>query len=258
MKPVIVKNVAIGAGTPKVCVPIVETDAAEILTAVEKAAVSAADLIEWRADHFVNHNDEAELLRVLQGVYQICAGKPLLFTLRSVKEGGKSEVSDEAYLSLVQAVIRSGNVDLVDVEMQKGEEICRQLLKNAHLHSLPVVMSRHHFTTTPDDDLLVAEVRTMKELGADILKLAVMPLDKEDVVRLLLITEQLSRDYSDVPVVTVSMSGMGLISRISGEISGSAITFASLEKASAPGQISLAEMKELLDKVHNGIVAEED
>ena len=45
---------------------------------------------------------------------------------------------------------------------------------------------------------------------------------------------------------------------VSGEISGSAITFASLEKASAPGQIALAEMKELLDKVHNGIIAEEE
>ena len=113
MKPVIVKNVAIGAGTPKVCVPIAETDAAEILTAVEKAAASAADLIEWRADHFVNHNDEAELLQVLQGVYQICAGKPLLFTLRSDTEGGQAKLDDYQYLTLNQAVVRSGNAELL-------------------------------------------------------------------------------------------------------------------------------------------------
>lgn len=254
MKPVIIKNTAIGAGMPKICVPVVDPQPEDILQEVAEIAATSADMIEWRADHFVSHADETELLKMLKEVYQACGDKPLLFTLRSAEEGGYSEISNEAYLELLQAVIRSGDTDLIDVEMSKGEEICRQLLKNAHVHSMPVLMSKHHFKETPLDDLLIAEVRTMKELGADICKLAVMPTDKEDVVRLLLVTEQLSRDFSDVPIVTVSMSGMGMISRISGEISGSAITFAARKKASAPGQIGLDEMQELLKKVHTGMI----
>ena len=253
MKPVIIKNTVIGAGMPKICVPVIEPQAADIVRTVSEIAASSADMIEWRADHFTGHADEAELLKMLKEVHQACGEKPLLFTLRSEEEGGYSNLGNDAYLSLLQAVIRSGDTDLIDVEMSKGEEICRQLLKNAHVHSMPVLMSKHHFKETPLDDLLVAEIRTMKELGADICKLAVMPTDREDVVRLLLVTEQLSRDFSDVPIVTVSMSGMGMISRISGEISGSAITFAAGPKASAPGQIGLDEMRDLLGKVHAGM-----
>ncbi len=254
MKPVIIKNTAIGAGMPKICVPVVEPYPADIFRAVKEIAASSADMIEWRADHFVSHTDETELLNMLAEVYPACGEKPLLFTLRSADEGGYCEADNETYLDLLQAVIRSGNTDLIDVEMAKGEEICRQLLKNAHVHSLPVLMSKHHFKETPLDELLTAEAATMKNLGADICKIAVMPADREDVVRLLLVTEQLSRDFSDIPIVTVSMSGMGLISRISGEISGSAITFAAMQKASAPGQIGLDEMQDLLKKVHDGMI----
>ena len=39
------------------------------------------------------------------------------------------------------------------------------------------------------------------------------------------------------PVITMAMSGMGAVSRISGEIFGSSVTFASVEECSAPGQL---------------------
>lgn len=253
MKPVVVKNVAIGEGIPKICVPIVETSEDEITAAAEKIASGTADLIEWRADYYENHKDEEKLTALLGRVHAACGDKPLLFTLRSAGEGGRADLSNEEYLDLNQAVIRNGGIDMIDVEHDRGEAVCRQLLKNAHLHSMPVIISKHHMTSTPEDDLMTAEIRTMTELGGDICKLAVLPQDKEDVVRLLMLTEQLSRDFQDIPIVTVSMSGLGVISRISGEISGSAITYASAGKASAPGQIEIGELQDLLQKVHQGM-----
>ena len=119
---------------------------------------------------------------------------------------------------------------------------------------MPVIMSRHWFDTTPDDQTLKDVTAEMAKTSADIFKLAAMPKDNEDVVRLLLMTEWFSREYPHNPVVTVSMSGLGLISRISGEVSGSAITFASAGKASAPGQIDFKEMKDMLGKVHQGML----
>ncbi len=257
MKPVIIKNIKIGEGKPTVCVPIVEADEEAVLEACRRIKETDAEMIEWRADQFAGYRNEEEVLAVLAKLREAYPEKPLLFTMRSDKEGGQAVLDDYQYLTLNQAVIRSGNADLVDVELSRGEEIAKQLLKNAHLHSLHVILSAHCFDETPEDAIMIETVRKMNELGADICKLAVMPKDKEDVVRLLLITEQLSRDFQDVPIVTMSMSGLGLISRISGEVSGSAITFGSLGKPSAPGQIELQELQDLLAKVHEGMLEAE-
>lgn len=54
-----------------------------------------------------------------------------------------------------------------------------------------------------------------------------------------------------IPVVTMSMGEDGKISRLVGEISGSTITFGTVGKASAPGQVESGELKKFLEKVHN-------
>ncbi len=55
--------------------------------------------------------------------------------------------------------------------------------------------------------------------------------------------------YPDYPVVTMAMGRMGLLSRISGQIFGSCITFGTLGKASAPGQLPMAEVAAILDRI---------
>ena len=79
----------------------------------------------------------------------------------------------------------------------------------------------------------------MQELDADIPKIAVMPQNKKDVLTLLAATEEMVSEYADRPIITMSMAGTGLISRLCGEVFGSALTFGAVGKASAPGQFSL-------------------
>ena len=90
----------------------------------------------------------------------------------------------------------------------------------------------------------------MEELGADILKLAVMPKEKSDLFRLLEVTQQVS-NCSRRPVITMSMGKIGVLSRICGEITGSALTFAAGRSASAPGQIPAEKMRSLLEELHS-------
>lgn len=92
----------------------------------------------------------------------------------------------------------------------------------------------------------------MKELGADIAKIAVMPRSARDVLTLLSATEKMKHQENPIPIITVSMSAEGLISRISGEIFGSAVTFASAGRSSAPGQISADQADRLLLTIHRG------
>lgn len=64
----------------------------------------------------------------------------------------------------------------------------------------------------------------MQELGADLPKIAVMPQNEKDVLVLLEATNEMFKIYADRPIITMSMSGMGVISRLCGEIFGSALT----------------------------------
>ena len=48
MNPVVVRNVAIGEGIPKICVPIVGKTREEILDAAKKILPIGADVVGWR------------------------------------------------------------------------------------------------------------------------------------------------------------------------------------------------------------------
>jgi len=85
----------------------------------------------------------------------------------------------------------------------------------------------------------------MEQLGADIAKIAVMPRNSEDVAVLLGVTSEASETMF-CPVITMSMGGQGVISRMAGQIFGSAVTFGTVGQASAPGQIPLDRLKEIL------------
>lgn len=90
----------------------------------------------------------------------------------------------------------------------------------------------------------------MQKAGADLLKLAAMPRDPGDVLTLLAATWQMKECYARQPVITMSMGGTGVISRLAGEIFGSALTFGAAGRASAPGQVGAKELREVLKLLH--------
>ena len=91
----------------------------------------------------------------------------------------------------------------------------------------------------------------MQKENADIAKIAVMPESERDVLILLEATQEMASNYADRPIVTMSMKGMGAVSRIAGETFGSAMTFGSLEEVSAPGQLELSKLKAILEIMHD-------
>ena len=93
----------------------------------------------------------------------------------------------------------------------------------------------------------------MQDLGADIPKIAVMPQNKKDVLTLLAATEEMASEYADRPIITMSMAGTGLISRLCGEVFGSALTFGAVGKASAPGQMNASDLREILTLIDKSI-----
>lgn len=248
-----VRNVEIGAGAPKICVPIVGVTKEEIITEAESFDSIPVDVVEWRVDWFENVFEFDKVLDVLKELRKALGETPILMTFRTSKEGGEKAIEDAAYAELNIKAAQSGYVDLVDVEVFTGDEIVKQIIESAHAAGVKVVASNHDFFKTPDKDEIVSRLRKMQDLGADIPKIAVMPQNRKDVLTLLAATEEMSGTYADRPIITMSMAGTGVISRLCGEVFGSALTFGAAKKASAPGQMGVNDLSTVLGLLHNAL-----
>lgn len=251
MIPVTVRGLAIGAGMPKICVPIVGETREDILAEARAIRELPADLVEWRVD-FLNNVSSLSLLTVLTFLSELrneLGDLPLLFTFRTKREGGEKSISPQAYEELYKSIISSGLIDLIDVELFLGRDIVSRLVAKAHEHGVAVIASNHDFKRTPPKEDILDRLEEMQELGADIAKIAVMPESTQDVEVLMDATATFTK-YASVPAIAMSMGELGLASRTTGERFGSAVTFGTAGKASAPGQLPATELKEILETVH--------
>ena len=253
MNTVKVRNIVIGEGMPKICVPIVGVTKEDILDEARAITKLPADVVEWRIDWFEDVFDFAKLEAVLKDLREVLGDMPILMTFRTSKEGGEKAIEDEVYADINIKAAQTGLVDMVDVEVFTGDEIVKKIIDGAHAAGVKVVASNHDFFKTPDKDDIVGRLRKMQDLGADIPKIAVMPTCKKDVLTLLAATEEMASEYADRPIITMSMAGTGVISRLAGEVFGSALTFGAAAKASAPGQMGVEDLKTVLTKLHNAL-----
>lgn len=250
MHTVKVRNLIIGEGIPKICVPIVGKTEDEILRMAQEIAESDADLAEWRMDWFDSVSDIECVKEMLLKIREILGEMPLLATFRTKQEGGEKEISYEQYTKLLYAAADVKAADIIDVEACIDKEVTN-LIAGLKERDVTVIGSKHDFDKTPSKEDIIAELCDMQEAGAEILKMAVMPHTKKDVLTLLEATEEMNRTYVKCPVVTMSMGELGKVSRVAGEVFGSVITFGALQKTSAPGQISVEKLKKVLKILHD-------
>lgn len=248
----IIKKRKIGNGKPLICVPVAEQREEDIFDAAKKAALSNADMLEWRMDYFEKVMVWEETRQVLSELSGICKDIIMLCTFRSRQQGGERDITQEDYRGLLLQVAESGYADIIDVEIRQLSD-AEDVIWHMHSHPVLVLASQHYFTHTPEQKEMEMELVGMKESGADIAKLAVMPMENTDVLRLLEATAKAKKDYPDYPFVTMAMGGMGVISRLGGQIFGSCITFATIGKASAPGQLPLEDVSRILEKISESL-----
>ncbi len=253
MNTVKVRNIEIGAGAPKIIVPIVGVTKEEILSAARSFDAIPIDVVEWRVDWFEGVFDFAKVEDVLKELRGILGDTPLLMTFRTSKEGGEKAIDTDAYRELNIKAAQSGYVDFVDVEIFTGDVIVSEIIDQVHATGVKVIASNHDFDKTPAKADIIYRLRKMQDMGADIPKIAVMPQSKKDVLTLLAATEEMTSCYADRPIITMSMAGTGVISRLCGEVFGSSMTFGAAGKASAPGQMGVEDLNTVLALLHDAM-----
>lgn len=252
MKQLIVKNREIGTGKPLICVPVMETEKEAIISEIESLSQSAADMMEWRADAFEHFFDENAVRDVLKAVRPMVKEKLFLYTFRTKSQGGEAEIDSGLLRRLHFLAAESGCVDLVDLEYFREENPNPHIVRLQEM-GVKVIASHHDFQKTPAPEKMKMLLESMRAGGADIVKLAVMPETARDVLNLLEVTENFKREHPETPVITMSMGGLGSISRLCGEVFGSCVTFGAHQKCSAPGQYQMQELAAALDMLHKSM-----
>ena len=115
MKTVQVRNITLGEGRPKICVPIVGQTKEDILLEAGTFERIPVDVVEWRVDWFEGVFDFAQVEDVLKDLRPALGETPILFTFRTSKEGGEKAIEADAYAELNKKAAETGLVDLVDV-----------------------------------------------------------------------------------------------------------------------------------------------
>lgn len=255
------KPMMLGEGLPKICIPLTDTDVQQLKLSAQTLLNHPCDFVEWRADFYTGFRDERKRSDTLTMLREILGDLPILFTIRTKEEGGLADISTGEYESILHSVINSRLADLVDVELMKGDDVMVRLCTAAHRSvaanpgdplsgsCVTIVGSRHDFEKTPEEAEIVESLCKMRSLGADIAKFAVMPTCERDVLTLLSATLTMKEHHPEIPVITMSMGHLGALSRISGTLTGSAVTFGTAGNASAPGQLPADILKTFLESL---------
>lgn len=233
----------------KTIVPITAKTREQAIAQAKVIAANAdADLAEFRIDLLNFASDRKQVIALGHELKQILATKPLIATIRTHNEGGQLTISDADYGKTYQAYLQQPFMDMLDVEMFRDQQIVKDTVRMAHAKKVLIVMSNHDFQKTPPESEIIKRLLKQDELGADILKIAVMPQNKQDVFTLMNATLKVSQQ-SKKPLLTMSMGKLGTISRIATANMGGSFSFGMIGEASAPGQIDVTQLKQFLKTV---------
>lgn len=226
----------------RICVPIIAKNKKEALTAIGKATVQGADILELRADFLKDMN--ASTLKTL-----IAAAKlPMIITIRIPEEGGQWQGTEKDRVKYLLQAAKYG-ADFIDIELAKAD---KEMISELKKTETKIILSHHDFKKTPPLKDLKSIHNQMLKMGADIGKVVTMIKLKKDRDTIY----ELIKGSPKNKIIAIGMGALGTETRVKGLEIGSYLTFASLTKAqaSAPGQLTLKEMREIFPCRHFALI----
>ncbi len=242
-----------GGVLPAIITPLVGKTQADVLDEVAPIVPKKPDLLEWRIDFFEAIGDIPAVIDTALAIRKAAGGIPVLLTRRNVTEGGQHvPIAEPAVVAMYVAACKARCVELIDYELSNALEDLQALREVSKACGIGMIMSYHNFQMTPDAATLDSKFVAAGKLGADVAKVAVMPVNDLDALTLLAATRR-ARESLEVPLISMSMGGLGSVSRVMGWIYGSAATFAVGKGSSAPGQIAIEDLRTALAIVRQAV-----
>jgi 3-dehydroquinate dehydratase/shikimate dehydrogenase len=215
----------------KICAVVAAEDAQSFWRQLT-LALRHAGTVELRLDWLANDAEIAKFLKRLSGKR---VRADLIATCRRRPGGGRYTGSIANQLRILSEAVRAG-CTWYDLEIETARQCPRELLA-VMLGQARQLASAHDFKRLPGN-----LKRVEHELSAnkpDAIKIAAQCDSLAESLRLL----RLARGRRDV--VAVPMGEISLPARVLALREGSALAYASIENATAPGQVSFDDMKHL-------------
>ncbi len=253
-KPIALKGKPIADGKfPLICTPLVGRTFDKIMAELDVVLPKKPDVLEWRVDFFEHIGDTVAVIAAALAIKSKAGRVPLLFTRRSILEGGeKIALNEGQVIALYTAVCESKSIDLIDYEMANDAANIVRVRSVAQANDIKLVLSFHNFSYTPGLETLVGKFLMADQLGAEVAKVAVMPRDLDDVLTLLTATREASKKLR-IPLISMSMGPYGSLSRLIGGVFGSSLSFAVGAASSAPGQVPIEDLNTVLGILHRSM-----
>ena len=185
-----------------------------------------------------------------------------IFTFRDFSEGGQIELGKSERLKIIKLLIEA-HPQYYDIEMNNDREILRTVINTARENNVKLIYSFHDFKETPSYDEGIKRIDKFKEdlvnnymvdflsIKESIFKMIFTAQKFEDNLIPMKICRDLLERNKCKSVISFCMGELGIFSRIMCVIAGSFLTYASLEERTAPGQINIRNMREILQTVSN-------
>jgi len=216
-----------GKGVGRICAVVACSTAGEMARQV-RLALRDTPTVELRLDWLRSDLERSRLLAWL--AKNGPRNATFLATCRRKVGGGLFRGTASAELDWLRRA-REAGCAWGDLEIESLEALPRKLAARARLPR--ILLSVHDFRRTP------ARLSQRRNAGIDAVKIAVQARSISDSLRVL----QLARRTKNC--VAVPMGEIGLPARILALRAGSALAYAPVSHATAPGQVSLAELKNL-------------
>jgi len=222
---------------PKIVVTITSP---QNLQTIARACQAGADILELRLDYIANLPVE-KIISITQKA-ACAAGVPIIATLRAHREGGARRdgmMADEPRrVALYQALLPY--VQAVDIEL--ACPLVHEVVANTHKKGRTVIMSYHHFHTTPALARLKALAQLAKAKGADVVKIVTTTRTPVEMNRLF----TLLHDRPVWPIAAFSTGPHALLSRLMSWFFQSSLIYAGLPGKTVPGQPDINRVKGML------------
>lgn len=265
MRNMMVKNMVLEIGRPKIAVPITGRNHKEIIEQVEAAMHTKCDMLEWRADYYFsemsrieekveNTAAHMEMIRILDDIDFKTESMPLIFKIKGFHQGGELKLDRTHAYDLAALAAQSKLVDFVDMELLDddnsfdAEQVISQV-NEIHKFGVKVIHSYHDFEKMPSRVEIFSLASNMRALGADIVKICGTASGKDDAKAMLEAAAQLTAGDQN-PVILIAMGQPGIATRVAGGKYGSCITYAYNGESTAAGQLDVVTINKLLDEYY--------
>ncbi len=219
-------------GRDNICAVVAANTAAQMLRAL-KQALRESRTVELRLDWLRNRRElELFIQRLRVPGRRAC----LIATLRRRDGRGRYAGNVAEQMAWLEKAAKAGCA-WCDLEVESAARLDRAAIEALRQAGARVMISYHDFRRTPARPEGVAHRLT--GFGGDAIKIAAQSIKLKDSTRLLATARRRKN------LVAVPMGEVGLPARILALREGSALAYAAVTDATAPGQLSVAEMRDL-------------